>query len=292
MPLGPFELVKARPWATVYRIPHTHGVAYFKACSPVQAFEPQLSAALAARWPDRVGEVLAHDAARAWLLTADAGTPIADLGNPPERWLDVLPRYAELQRGEAAHAGEHLASGVPDLRPAVLSERFEDLLRADLPIDADEVRELHALAPNLAALASELQGGSIPSSVDHADLHLRRVFVADAAGRRPRILDWGDASIGHPFVSLVVTFGVLRGSNGLADDDPWFARLRDAYLEPWGSGLRPLFATAQRVGAVSQALGWLRHHRAMGTGAFPGFDEQFPGVLRTAIRELRTTLSA
>jgi hypothetical protein len=50
----------------------------------VQAFEPRLTGELFSRWPDRVAEVLARDDKRAWLLLADAGTPMRVLGNPPE----------------------------------------------------------------------------------------------------------------------------------------------------------------------------------------------------------------
>jgi hypothetical protein len=58
-PAGAIETAHQRPWATVLRVPLADGVAWFKACRPVQAFEP---------------------------------------------WLAALPLYAELQRGEAAHA--------------------------------------------------------------------------------------------------------------------------------------------------------------------------------------------
>ena len=33
----------------------------------------------------------------------------------------------------------------------------------------------------------------------------------------------------------------LEQVNGLPPSDPWFTRLRDAYLEPWGSGLTDTF---------------------------------------------------
>jgi len=105
-------------------VPLADGVAWFKACAPVQAFEPRLSAQLFSRWPDRVAEVIAHDEQRSWLLLADAGTPIGAFGNPPEAWFVVLPLYAELQHGEAAFAHDHLAHGVSDLRLATLPERF------------------------------------------------------------------------------------------------------------------------------------------------------------------------
>src|SRR2546425_414129 len=126
-PVGAIETAHERPWATVLRVPLADGVAWFKACGPVQAFEPRLTGELFTRWPDRVAEVLAHDEERAWLLLGDAGTPIAACGNPPEAWLAVLPLYAELQRGEAAHMDEHLAHGVPDLRIATMTRRYEEL---------------------------------------------------------------------------------------------------------------------------------------------------------------------
>src|SRR6185437_4542527 len=50
---GPVELVRARPWATIARAPAQGGVIWFKACGPVQGFEPRLTAELSARWPDR-----------------------------------------------------------------------------------------------------------------------------------------------------------------------------------------------------------------------------------------------
>src|SRR5436190_7596172 len=125
-PVGAVETAHERPWATVLRVPLAGGAAWFKACGPVQAFEPRLTAELFARWPDRVPEVLAHDEDRGWLLLADAGTPVRELGNPPETWLAGLPLYAELQRGEAGRANEHLAHSVPDLRVAALPARYED----------------------------------------------------------------------------------------------------------------------------------------------------------------------
>jgi hypothetical protein len=281
--------VKARPWATVWRVPLRGTVAYAKACRPIQAFEPALSARLAQRWPDRVAEVLAFDAARSWLLTADAGEPVGDLGNPPELWARALPRYAELQRGETEYVSEHLAAGVPDLGLAAFGARFDELLARDLPLPAAEIEAARGVRANLDALVAGLAAAGVPDSIDHADLHLRSLFTRDA---HLRVLDWGDASVSHPFFSLVVTFAFLRDANGLAPGDPWFHRLRDAYLEPWGSGLVPAFETAQRLGRVARAIGWGRHHASMGRGAFPGFDQQFPSVLRTAIDALRTTLPA
>ena len=37
-PVGPIETEHERPWAAVLRVPLADGVAWFKACAPVQAF--------------------------------------------------------------------------------------------------------------------------------------------------------------------------------------------------------------------------------------------------------------
>jgi hypothetical protein len=281
-PVGAIETAHERPWATVLRVPLAEGVAWFKACAPVQAFEPRLTSELFARWPDRVAEVLGHDEERAWLLLADAGTPMRVAGNPPETWLVVLPLYAELQRGEAVHMRDHLAHRVPDLRVAKLPARYEDFLQHDLPLERDELSRLRAFAPRFAELCGELVAHGLPETVQHDDLHHANVY---AQGERLRVLDWGDASISHPFASLVETFRFLEQINELPPDDPWFARLRDAYLEPWGRGLAGTFALAIRVGTFAHAIAWVRQRDHLPKEARPEFDQWFPLVLRRAVAQ-------
>jgi hypothetical protein len=281
-PVGPIETAHERPWSTVLQVPIAAGIAWFKACAPVQAFEPRLSAGLFARWPDRVAEVLAHDEERAWLLLNDAGTPIGAFGNPPEAWLAVLPLYAELQRGEAAHAQEHLEHGVPDLRIATMPARYEELLRRDLPLERDEVHRLAEFAPRFAELSRELAAHDLPETVQHDDLHMANVYQHRG---QLRLLDWGDSSISHPFASLVVTFRFLEEINELPVNDPWFSRLRDAYLEPWGRDLAGVFALAIRVGKFAHAFAWMRQRDHLPDDERPDFDKWYAVILRRAVAQ-------
>jgi hypothetical protein len=99
------------------------------------------------------------------------------------------------------------------------------------------------------------------------------------------VLDWGDASISHPFASLVVTFRFLEERTKLTPDDPWFARLRDAYLEPWGRGLDDAFALAFRVGTVARAIAYIRQRAAIPREELPLFDTDFAIVLRRALAQ-------
>jgi hypothetical protein len=281
-PVGPIEIAHERPWATVLRVPLANRIVWFKACAPVQAFEPRLSAELFSRWPDRVPEVLGRDDQRAWLLLADAGTPMRVLGNPVEAWLRALPLYAELQRGEAPYARDHLAHGVPDLRVATWPARYDDLLNCDLPLDSHEIRRLREFAPRFSELCGELAALTVPHTIQHDDLHLANVY---RDGQRLRVLDWGDSSISHPFVSLIVTFRFLEEFNELPPGDPWFARLRDAYLEPWGQGLSDAFALAILTGAFAHGFAWRRQRDYLPAEARLEFDKAFSIILRRAIAQ-------
>lgn len=283
-PTGPIELVHKRPWATVLRIPLAIGCAYFKACAPGQAFEPRLTYALFSRWPDRVGEVLAVDAQRAWLLLAGAGTQLRLLGNDPEVWLRALPLYAELQRGEANRVEDHLAYGVPDQRREWWTTRYTELLEEDLPLTSEEIHRLADLAPRFEQLCQELAEYRVPDTVQHDDLHYNNLFVK---GEQLRVLDWGDSSISHPFVSLVVTFRFLEEFNGIHPGDRWFERLQDAYVEPWGASARSRRALplALRVGSIVHAFGWLRQRRALSLDARAEFDKPFAVILRRALAQ-------
>jgi aminoglycoside phosphotransferase (APT) family kinase protein len=119
--------------------------------------------------------------------------------------------------------------------------------------------------------------------VQHDDLHMANLY---AQGGRLRLLDWGDASISHPFASLVVTFRFLEERNRLQPGDPWFARLRDAYLEPWGGGLTDASALAIRVGAFAHTFAWGAAAGVAARGGPPRARPRVPG--RAAARGRRT----
>ena len=283
-PIGAIETTHDRPWATVMRVPVAGGVTWFKACAPVQAFEPRLTAELYRRWPDRVTEVLAVDEGRRWMLLGDAGIAVGERGNPPEAWLEALPMYAELQKGETAYALDHIGHGVPDLRMAALPAGYKRLLTSELPLAIEDVKRLRDYAPHFTALCAGLAELGIQESVQHDDLHVANLY---SEGDKLRVVDWGDSSIAHPFSSLVVTFRFLEEVNHLTPGDPWFRRLRDAYLEPWGSGLEENFEIAIRAGWFALAIARIRQRDALPPEARPNFDKEFAIILRRAVAQIR-----
>jgi len=165
------------------------------------------------------------------------------------------------------------------LRLAALPERYEGLLRQALPLECDEMKRLRGFMPRFTELCDELAAHEVPETVQHDDLHMANVYADGGL----RVLDWGDSSISHPFGSLVVTFRFLEEINGLPPGDPWFVRLRDAYLEPWGRGLADTFALALRVGTFAHTFAWARQRDHLPVQARPEFDTWYAVVLRRAL---------
>jgi hypothetical protein len=83
----------------------------------------------------------------------------------------------------------------------------------------------------------------------------------------------------------VVTFRFLEEITKLPPGDPWFARLRDAYLEPWGNGLAGAFALAICVGTFARSIAWARQRDHLSEEARAEFDKGFSIVLRRAVAQ-------
>lgn len=231
---GDVDVVSDQPWARVTRV----GDVWLKECAPVQAFEVPLAVALAERWPDRVPAVLGADTEQAWLLLADAGTPIAAVGDVMDAWDAAVPLYAELQQGETVHAGEHLAAGVSDLRPAVLA--------TELGARSEREPRLRPFVDRFAELCASL---TRPPTLQHDDLHESNIYT-----RRGRItfLDWGDACIAHPFATLYVTSRVLEHLRG----DNAVRRVRERYLAAWDGDVEDELRRVLPAAAYARMLQW------------------------------------
>lgn len=235
-PNGAAETIHARPWSTVVRVPTADGDLYLKQEQPLQAYEIPLTVALAARWPDRVPEVVAFDTERSWLLLRDGGTRVGDSGRL-ELFPHALALYGELQVGEAAHVDELLGFGLRDLRLPVVVDLYEPFFERDHGLEPDEVARLLALAPRFRELCAELDELQLPASIQHDDLHEWNVFEREG---RVAIYDWGDSSVGFPLWSW------LKPSWSLEDPEP----ARAAYAAPW----RPFAADAKLRRALELAI--------------------------------------
>jgi hypothetical protein len=253
------RLVKARAWSTVWVLETMAGRRFLKACGPGFEQEARLLPAISATTPAVVPEVIAVARHAPWLLLSDAGATLLgrladDRGAGIGELSKALKCYATWQIRMAATDAGALRAMIHDLRPAQLSERLAEVLSdavllqlgADEPVTSDQIKK--ALA-RCGAGVTRVTSHGLPVSIDHGDLHANSI-VHD--GQALRIIDWGDAVMGHPFASLGPTLDAA-----MAWSDAEQRTLTEAYLAPWRTaypdvdcddaldaarGLRPVYA--------------------------------------------------
>ena len=269
---GEVEVIRERPWSTVLVAPTADGPVWMKVAGAGTAFEVPLYALLARVVPDDVLVPIALDVERSWLLLPDGGTSLGEAGAGPDEVIAALVEYGRLQRALAPHAGELLALGVQDMRPAVMPERFEEALAAA----GRELPEVAALAPQVGEWCERLAASPLPASLDHNDLHPWNILAG------PRYYDWGDAVLAHPFAAMFVPLGYLQHVHG----DAVLAQARDAYLAGFGdpAELGDTLELACRVAKIARALTWVRAIEAGGGDVAPEWAdapaETLEGLLR------------
>jgi hypothetical protein len=245
-----------RVWGAVARVGTAGGPLYFKAQGCRARLEPVLVDDLARRWPGLGPDVLAADPERAWLLLADHGTPMSASVDPAGQvavFAGLMPRYAAVQRESPALIERWIAAGAPDRRVPRLPGLLERLLAGDLwgvapPLDRDHRRAIDAAFPDLVRVCAD--------AVDHCDLHGGNVLMGRGT---PRLVDWGDACVTHPFVSLFVTYQHVVARLPPPDRRAAALRLRDTYLDAWSDlapveELREAFGHATWLGYLVRAL--------------------------------------
>lgn len=273
---GEVEQPHARPWSSAIRFGSTAGPVWFKVNGVGTRHEPPLLETLARLVPDLVADVLGVDAARGWSLTLDAG-PVMRSTAPPEHlwecWEALLQRYADAQIRLADRVTDLLATGTSEVSPVTLPGQAAELLKELSAVDpevggltAQESEDISAGLPEYTAWCAELAASAIPLSLQHDDLHSGNVCWPGGA-EDARVIDWGDASVGHPLGTMLCTLNSVAFHAGmdLADpavlDDSRMVRVRDAYLEPFTAFARRhelvrYVELARRVGCVTRALSY------------------------------------
>jgi len=258
-------------WSTILHIPTNEGTLFFKATAPETLFEVGLTQMLANLYPDCMPEPVAVDTARGWMLMRHGGKQLRTIIRPRQDispWNPVILCYAKVQVGLASHVSDLLALGVPDYRLAILPALYTQLLGdeeslmigQEKGLTSNEVRQLQKLTPRFEQICSELAALGIPESINHGDFHDGNVLIKDG---RITLLDWADACVSHPFVSLRTFFVSIEMSLKLEEYSftPEMSALLDIYLEPWQKfASKEVLLTAYRlskpVASIVKARNW------------------------------------
>lgn len=226
------------------------------------------------------------------MLMADGGELPSEDADVASLLEQLLPAYAELQIASAPSLNDLLALGLPDRRPSRLPGMLRELISARSAVSRRYQAGLRELGPAIRSFlpalehsCTELDASNHAAALDHGDLHGANLLIA---GSGVRLCDWGDASVAHPFCSLLVT---LQMTFGVAHDFEGARRardLRDAYLEPWTAlapmaVLRSEFGQALWIAHIVRVLDWV-HMLARADAA--SFDQWSPHLARELERWL------
>ena len=302
---------RMRPWSGVWELTPASGSDgrwWFKENRLSDRHEPALSAALAGISP-LVDAPVAVDPARSRLLMHDAGERLrerldaAGTEQAPltlATWAELLPRYAELQLAAVPLVADLEAAGVPVVAPMDHPALFDELLGEDAwlrpGISPEMSFETYAQLCGAQALVAEavdaVEAAGIGVSVQHDDLHDGNVFVPAGDPYGFSIIDWGDAYLGHPFGTLLVTLNGIANRLGLdtATEPPELARLVDAYLEPFtGAGrtltdLRAVLPPVLLLARIGRTESWRRMFAGnQSAAAAMGWADSMPGWFASVV---------
>lgn len=305
---------RVRPWSGVWELTPSAGGDerwWFKQNRLPGRHEPALTAALA-RLSSLVDEPVALDPDRSWLLMRDAGHRLREQldgegGGPPVQaqltlaaWAELLPRYAELQLAAVPLVADLELAGVPLVAPMDHPGLFDDLLGEDEwlrpGVSSEMSFETYAQLCGSQALVAEaadaVEAAGVGVSIQHDDLHDGNVFVRDSDAARFSIIDWGDAYLGHPFATLLVTLNTIANRLGLdtATQPPALARLVDAYLEPFThagrtlADLRAVLPSVLLLARIGRAESWRRMFAGDHTAAAAmGWADSMPGWFASVV---------
>jgi Phosphotransferase enzyme family len=176
--------------------------------------------------------------------------------------------YADLQIELISHLAELRAMGCRvrgphELRALIgplIGDHAAHLRGTEHGLTSMEAHRSQQLHPRIEAACDELDMGGLPLALEHGDLWDSNVYVADD---RVEFIDWTDASLAHPFFSLMplpVSAGWDASLSRVPDAQQ---RIADAYLSKWSAygtpeRLRRALAVARPLAALHIAVTYWR----------------------------------
>jgi len=194
------------PGGVVLRVPTTGEKLFFLAARKWAPKEARLMRFLSDQWPELVIPALADDMEQNWMLVHDFKSQ-GQVPRSPAELSVAADALARMQLESATLApqlrdlGCH-ASGLDRLAEFLASDDLlQDLAANDgEALTEAELGEFSDLLPRLVSLSEKLASYALPSMLVHPDFRSANCVLKDGS---VRFVNWGNTSVGHPFISLL-----------------------------------------------------------------------------------------
>jgi hypothetical protein len=240
---GAFGQVNAAPTFSLIRFETTGIAVWFKAVGPPKTREFQISQQLAKLFPQFVPKILAvRPEWNAWLMWEAEGSHLGESSDLPI-WRMVAERLAELQIASIGNTLHLLDLGCHDVRPERLLDKIDPFLETVAQLMEQQEKETPSPLPKKelfelgARLRDSLQRSAdcqMPHVLGHIDFNPGNVL---AHKDRCVFLDWAEASVGLPFLSIQYLIEHLRRLR--PGVKVWELELLSAYAEKWRRYAQP-----------------------------------------------------
>ena len=284
VPTTPARMIYGWGISVVLRAGSDQGDWFLKESAPIFGAEAAITAALAAGSPDLVTRVAAIDADEGWLLMHDLGE--ATFGDrEPETWGPALEAHARIQRAWAGRTEALVAAGAQVRSLAALANAVPTMIDQEplaTEFSAADRAAWVAATPAFVAACHRLGVLGPAPTVLHGDLHAWNVAIDDDG--RPRVFDWSDGAVSHPFLDLAVF--VTRPK-----EHDVRRVLRATYLAAWADVMAPAELAeagelAILVGTLYQVQSYLPLLASLEPDARRGLDGAATSWARAAIATL------
>ncbi|HKW35230.1 MAG TPA: phosphotransferase [Candidatus Acidoferrum sp.] len=258
---GRFSQFNAGKTFGLIRFETDNEAVWFKAVAPPNQREFPLTVALCQRLPAHTPELLAtRPRWNAW-LTREAAGPRLSQCRDITPWSNAARDLAAFQISSVGATDCVLQCGGRDLRPQALRELigpfFESLGelmdRQTCPVPRKlSPEELVELQRDIHTAIHVLHEADVPISLGHLDLNPENII---ALPDRTVFLDWAEAAVGHPFLSLAYLIEHCRQSFDARSDCT--TPLVRAYLNRWN--VQGLFKNPEKLLCLALLLAVLAH---------------------------------
>ena len=222
----------------------TNGPAlWFKAVGEPNLREYPITLTLSAYFPTFVPRILAiRPSCNGWLASGADGTH-PDERSPVAVWSRIAEKLAELQIASIGRTPDLVDAGCHDLRISSLQDSAEPFLErmAELMERQTQTlppplsrKKLDVLKEQLKRSLSDLKATRIPDTLGHLDFNPSNILVSQD---HCVFLDWAEAYLGHPFLTLEYLLEQVRRIGSL--DASSRTQITSAYTFRWKNLFEP-----------------------------------------------------
>ncbi|NCT57097.1 MAG: phosphotransferase [Legionella sp.] len=260
----------------VKKISTSQGVFYLKQTPPALFIEPDTIALLQAQGCQHIPTVIVKNDQYHCFLMADCGDiTLRELFLKDNIDISLLEQgirsYAAIQRRLENDTPKLITLGFPDWRLDKLPLLYRDLIQKKELLIADgltlkEITALNQIYDFCVEQCERLSKYKILETINHSDFQDNNMLLSQKTGEIS-LIDWGETSIGHPFLSLNTCLWNLTYFHNMKPDDCRYQTLQRICVSPWlgnheESDLITAFNIANSLLGVFAALNYKRMYEA------------------------------